>query len=155
MKPEPTDEDEAARSRTLFEQHWLGPLCLLFWVIVIMAAFHGCAMGAECRIAWNPAPESNVVKWRVFRGTMQLAEVTTNAATLDLPTDADSTIAVHAVNTSGLMSAPATMTVIPAIPQDSGLLTTWQSRRPFFYQSDGSGKHFFRFALPTKNTILP
>ena len=37
MKPMPTDEEEESRAKGIAEQCWLGPICLLFWVIVVVA----------------------------------------------------------------------------------------------------------------------
>lgn len=51
MNQPPSDDEERDRSRSLAEQCWLGPICLLFWAIVILAFIHGCAKGAEFPMA--------------------------------------------------------------------------------------------------------
>ena len=148
------DEQEQARSRSLCEQCWLGPILLVFWALVIGAVFYGCsAKGAECKLEWLPAaPADQVTEWRVFRGIEPLATVSQPAATLDLPVDSKSTLSVFAVNVLGVSPA-ATITVLAAIPQDSADLRTWNSHRPFFYE-DGA-KHFFRFHIPAKAITTP
>ena len=87
MKQEPTDEQESDRARSLAEQCWLGPLCLLFWAIVIIGFIHGCAKGAECTVAWQlpHAGDPPVTAWRIYRGLELLAETAIPQATIRLP----------------------------------------------------------------------
>lgn len=106
MKP-PTDEQEEDRARSLAEQCWLGPLCLAFWVLCILACIHGCVRGAECKLEWNPQPDAT--RFRVYCGIDLLAEVLSpqTSVTVTLP-DAPCTVSVVAINNYGV-SAPASL----------------------------------------------
>lgn len=127
MKTPPSDPDEEARVRGIAEQCWLGPLCLLFWVLVILGCIHGCVKGAECKLAWDaPDAAQNVVKWKIYVG-LEYTEVSLPFASVTLPVDWVSMIAVVAVNQSGLVSAPAMIEVVPFVPSfpQPGTLTGW------------------------------
>ena len=60
MKQEPTDDQEEDRARSLAEQCWLGPLCLLFWAIIIIGFIHGCAKGAECSLPFDDHSKTKI-----------------------------------------------------------------------------------------------
>lgn len=121
--------------------------------IILWIAFSR-AHGAECSLTWDPPPPAQqVTSWKIYRGIELLQTVTSNSATLDLPDNQTSTLAVVAVNSVG-SSLPATITVTPAIPMDSSDLADWQIRKAFFFE-EKNGRHFFRFHLPTKNITIP
>jgi len=144
MKPELPDREEENRARGLAEQCWLGPLCLLFWVIVILAYIHGCARGAECRLAWDTQPDAS--KWRVYLGLDLLAEVTTPAATITLP-DAPCVVSVVAVNDAG-QSPPATLRLSYLTDQESVDLRAWSNLRAY-YREHLPGPRFYRTRIET------
>ena len=147
MKQELPDKDEETRARGLAEQCWLGPICLLFWTIVILSYIHGCARGAECAIAWNPSPAAeNVTKYRVYLGLDMLAEVTTPAATVNLP-DAPCTISVVAVNAAG-QSPPASLRLSFLTDQESVDLRAWSNLRAY-YREFLPGPRFYRTCIET------
>ena len=148
MKQEPTDEQESDRARSLAEQCWLGPLCLLFWAIIIIGFIHGCAKGAECTVAWQlpHAGDPPVTSWRIYRGLDLLAETAIPQATIRLP-DAPCIIAVCAVNESG-QSAPTTLQVAYLTDQDSTDLKIWQTIHGY-HREFTPGKRFYRTKIET------
>lgn len=149
MKPEPTDEQEQDRARSLFEQCWLGPLCLAFWVIVIVAVFYGCsAKGAECRIAWNQPPaDQQITKWRIYVGTVLLAEPTTPTGTLVILPNAPCEVAVMAINSVGT-SPPATMKVSYITDLESADMSAWMPLRSY-HREFIAGRRFYRTKIET------
>ncbi|MFO0204133.1 MAG: hypothetical protein ACK528_13495 [Alphaproteobacteria bacterium] len=145
---EPSDKDEETRCKGIAEQCWLGPICLLFWVIAIMGFIHGCARGAECKLAWDHPPyHERVTHWEIFRGIERLATVHEPCATLDLPTDRRSTLTVAAVNAAG-HSSPVNITVVPFVPQTSVNLANWNSSLQKTIFVEASPRMFARFSFP-------
>lgn len=147
MRQQPTDRDEETRARSLFEQYWLGPLCLVLWVFAIVAVFYGCsAKGAECVISWDDPPaEQNVTKWRVFVG-LEVVEVTTPQATIILP-DAPCTVAVVAVSNTG-QSEPATLNLSYVTDQESVDMRAWATMRGY-HREFLPGRRFYRTIIQT------
>ena len=149
MKPYPPDDEEEDRARSIFEQCWLGPLCLLFWVVLIVGCFHGCtAKAAECKLAWNPAPSAELVtSWKVYRGIDLLATVTEPSATLDLAADLRSTLSIVAINTAG-SSPPAILTVVPFTPRHSEDLRNWTAHPSKVVFIEAKPHMFANFSFP-------
>lgn len=88
---------------------------------------------APCRLAWDPTP--NATSYAVFRGIDQLAEVTTNEASVELPADQLSTLVVIARNASGSSAPSEHLTVQPVEIQTSRDLLTWTPRPVFFVKA--------------------
>jgi hypothetical protein len=144
MKTELPDSDEETRAKGIAEQCWLGPICLLFWVVVILTVVHGCAYGAECTLAWNS--QSDAAKWRVYLGIELLAEVTQPTAMVTLP-DQPCTLAVVAVNDAG-QSPPATIRLSFLTDQESVDLRAWSELRSY-YREHLHGPRFYRTKIET------
>jgi len=148
MNTNPTNQDEETRCKGIAEQCWLGPICLLFWVIAIMCFIHGCARGAECKLAWDAPPAAEMVtSWKIYRGIELLATTNTASATVDLPTHQRSTLTVIAVNAGGT-SKPTTITVVPFVPQYSEDLRNWNLREKNTMFVEAKPKMFARFSFP-------
>ena len=150
MKRLPPDWEEENRSKRLFEQCWLGPLCLLFWVIVIIAAFHGCtgnAKGAECTMEWDVNPVTDqVVSYRIYLGITLLAETPNTSATVQLP-DAPCEVSLVAVNANG-QSLPTTMKVACITDRDSIDLKAWRILR-VYHREFLPGPRFYQTRIET------
>ncbi len=94
------------------------------------------ASAAPCALAWDPTP--GATSYAVFRGLESLAEVTTNEASVDLPTGELSTLIVIARNESGASLPSEPLTVQPIEIQTSGDLLTWTPRPVFFVSASPS-----------------
>ena len=53
----------------LIEQWWIGCGLMIFWAIVIIGIFLGCARGAEVKLAWNANPENDIAGYILLYGT--------------------------------------------------------------------------------------
>lgn len=147
MKPEPSDREEETRARGIAEQCWLGPLCLLFWVILILGFIHGCVKGAEVTLAWDANdPAQRVEKYRVYLGLELLAEVTGTTARVILP-DAPCEIAVVAINSEGT-SPPAFLKLSYLTDQQSTDLKAWDTLRGY-HREFLPGRRFYRTKIQT------
>ena len=144
MKPEPTDQEEQTRSRSICEQCWLGPLCLAFWVIIILACIHGCVRGAECRIAWNAS--TGATDYRVWRGIECLATVTDTHAVLTLP-DEPVTLTVTARNSAGESAHSAPLPLVAVTVQESTDLMAWGAVRTIYREKQAI--RFYRLKIET------
>jgi len=134
------------KNRIVVEQWWVGLGLLLFWAVVIMFTFFACsAKGGQLRLAWD-APTGQVTQWRVFRGLDECAIVTTNSATIEVPSDTPSTISVRAENEVGI-SQPATILVIPIEVQESDNLKDWRHVRVIYREFEQ--RKFFRIKIIT------
>ena len=148
MKPEPSDKDEETRARGLAEQCWLGPLCLVFWVLVIMAAIHGCH-AAECTLAWDANnPAEHISEYRLYCGLDLLASVpgTVTTAKVTLP-DAACTVAIVAINAVGT-SPPATLRLSFLTDQESVDMRAWSILRSY-HREFIPGPRFYRAKIET------
>jgi len=149
MKP-PTDKQEEDRARSLTEQCWLGPLCLVFWSIVIVAVFYGCsAKGGEVTLAWDAnQPTEQVTGYRLYLGLDLLAEVAAPAtqATVTLP-DGPCEVSIVAVNAAGT-SPPASLKVAYIVDQDTVDLRAWRTLRGY-YREFLPGTRFYRTRIET------
>jgi len=113
-------------------------------ILLVLYALALLIFGAECNVRWNPQPAAT--GFRVFRGIDQIAEVTTNRATVDLPADRPSTLTVTATNGATESDHSDPITAIPITPQTSENLTDWKPQRVFFVERKPS--MFFRFSFP-------
>jgi len=98
--------------------------------VICLSALASMACAEPCRVAWDPT--LGATSYAVFRGIDQLAEVSTNEASIDLPTDQLSSLVVIARNASGSSAPSAPLTVQPVAIQTSGDLLTWTPRPVFF-----------------------
>jgi hypothetical protein len=140
-----TDTEEEARSKTLAEQCWLAPLCLLVWVLVFGLLIHGCtAQGAECTLAWDA--QAGVTDYRVWRGLECLATVTTNSATVTLP-DEPCSLTVTARNAVGESAHSAPLSIVAVTMQESNDLKAWGSVKTVHREKQAM--KFYRLRIQT------
>lgn len=136
-----------SRDWSLGEQYWLGPLCLLIWVVGILLMIHGCSFGAECKLAWDAAPASEqVTSYKVYVGIDCVATTNTNSATVNLP-DQPCTVGVVACNASG-QSTPALINLSYIVDQETVDLKAWSTMRGY-YAEFLPGKRFYRTKIQT------
>jgi hypothetical protein len=147
MRQEPTDEQEEDRSRNICEQCWLGPMCLLFWVLVILACIHGCVKGAECTFEWNANPATEqVTEYRLYCGITLLAITQNTFVTVELP-DQGCEVSLVAINANGT-SKPATLKVAFIQTQESTTLQSWQPLRGY-HREFTAPRRFYRTMIQT------
>ena len=147
MRREPTDNEEEERARSICEQCWLGPLCLLFWVLVIVGFIHGCARGGEVKIAWDANnADQQVTDYRVWRGIECIATVQSNTATVTLP-DEPVTLTLTARNVNGESAHSAPMHVVAITVQESPDLKAWGATRTIHREKKPS--MFYRLKIQT------
>jgi hypothetical protein len=63
MKP-----DQNGKRELIIEQWWVGLAVLVFWAIIILASFFGCAHAAEIKLVWGePAGGWAVTHYNIYR----------------------------------------------------------------------------------------
>jgi hypothetical protein len=103
---------------------------------------HGTIGGTTLDLSWSAAIDDvGVDHYLVYRGTKQIAQTTTTAATLrNVPTNTISAFSVRAVDTAGNVGPPSrTVSVVPT-PRPAGVphtLPAW-ALRLFAWQQHGS-----------------
>ena len=99
---------------------------------------------APAALHWDVTPAAT--SYRVYRGIDVIAEVTTNAATVDLPVDVETTLTVTAVNAYGESDHSDPLVILPVTPESTVDLIAWKRHTPFFVKKESRG--FFQFRYP-------
>jgi hypothetical protein len=151
MKP-----DNNGKRALIIEQWWVGIAVLVFWAVIILVSFLGCARAAEIKLVWDmPASGWAITEYRIYRvhpePRVQIGVSETTHAYIEA-SDGDQLV-VTAANLEGeskdsvrwIVRLPFPDPVVRVTVQTSHDMRAWAEYQSFdIRESDG---RFFRLRI--------